>query len=89
MAETPAAKEQRRIPFRDKRVPASSGKPSGRLYSACNKGGTAGDYARPFLGRAFFVPTMDKDKIIVVNLSGRGDKDVAAIARYRGEDLHD
>ena len=23
------------------------------LYSACNKGGTAGDYARPFLGRAF------------------------------------
>lgn len=34
-------------------------------------------------------PTMDKDKIIVVNLSGRGDKDVAAIARYRGEDIHD
>ena len=32
-------------------------------------------------------PTMDKDKIIVVNLSGRGDKDVAAIARYRGEDF--
>lgn len=34
-------------------------------------------------------PTMDRDKIIVVNLSGRGDKDVAAIARYRGEDIHD
>jgi tryptophan synthase beta chain len=34
-------------------------------------------------------PTMDKDKIIVINISGRGDKDVAAIARYRGEDLHD
>ena len=34
-------------------------------------------------------PTMDKDKIIVVNLSGRGDKDVAAIARYRGVDLHE
>ena len=34
-------------------------------------------------------PTMDKDKIIVVNLSGRGDKDVAAIARYRGENIHD
>ena len=33
--------------------------------------------------------TMDKDKIIVVNLSGRGDKDVAAIARYRGEKLFD
>lgn len=34
-------------------------------------------------------PTLDKDKIIVVTLSGRGDKDVAAIARYRGRDLHD
>ena len=34
-------------------------------------------------------PTLDKDKIIVVNLSGRGDKDCAAIARYRGEDIHD
>lgn len=34
-------------------------------------------------------PTMDKDQIIIVTLSGRGDKDVAAIARYRGEDLHD
>ena len=32
---------------------------------------------------------MNKDQIIVVNVSGRGDKDVAAIARYRGEDLHD
>ncbi|WP_124039346.1 tryptophan synthase subunit beta [Neoactinobaculum massilliense] len=34
-------------------------------------------------------PTLSKDKIVVVTLSGRGDKDVAAIARYRGEDLHD
>lgn len=34
-------------------------------------------------------PTMDKDKIIVINLSGRGDKDVAAIARYKGVDLHE
>lgn len=34
-------------------------------------------------------PTLPKDKIIVVNLSGRGDKDVAAIARYKGVDLHD
>jgi tryptophan synthase beta chain len=34
-------------------------------------------------------PTMDKDKIIVVNVSGRGDKDVAAIARYRGENIND
>ena len=35
------------------------------------------------------VPTMEKDKIIVINLSGRGDKDVAAIARYMGVDLHE
>jgi len=34
-------------------------------------------------------PTMSKDQIIIVCLSGRGDKDVAAIARYRGVDLHD
>lgn len=34
-------------------------------------------------------PTMRKDQIIVVNVSGRGDKDVAAIARYRGIDLHE
>ncbi len=34
-------------------------------------------------------PTMDKDKIIVINLSGRGDKDVAAIARYRGENIYE
>lgn len=34
-------------------------------------------------------PEMDKDKIIICCLSGRGDKDVAAIARYRGVDLHE
>jgi tryptophan synthase beta chain len=34
-------------------------------------------------------PTLDKDKIIVINLSGRGDKDVAAIARYKGVDLYE
>jgi tryptophan synthase beta chain len=34
-------------------------------------------------------PTMDKDKIMVINLSGRGDKDVAAIARYKGEDIYE
>ncbi len=35
------------------------------------------------------VPKMDKDKIVVINISGRGDKDCAAIARYRGENIHD
>ena len=34
-------------------------------------------------------PTMEKDKIIVVNVSGRGDKVVAAIARYSGIDIHE
>ncbi|MDE6615099.1 MAG: tryptophan synthase subunit beta [Lachnospiraceae bacterium] len=34
-------------------------------------------------------PGMDKDQIIICCLSGRGDKDVAAIARYRGIDLHE
>ncbi|WP_400208001.1 tryptophan synthase subunit beta [Methanomethylophilus alvi] len=34
-------------------------------------------------------PMMDKDKIIVVTVSGRGDKDCAAIARYRGVDIHE
>ena len=34
-------------------------------------------------------PSMDPDQIIVVTISGRGDKDVAAIARYRGEDIYE
>ena len=34
-------------------------------------------------------PSFRKDQIIVVNISGRGDKDCAAIARYRGEDIHE
>ena len=35
------------------------------------------------------VPTMRKDQIVVINISGRGDKDVAAIARYRGVQIFD
>ena len=34
-------------------------------------------------------PTMGTDQILVVTVSGRGDKDCAAIARYRGEDLYE
>lgn len=34
-------------------------------------------------------PTMKKDQILVITISGRGDKDCAAIARYRGEDLYE
>ena len=34
-------------------------------------------------------PQCSKDKIIVITISGRGDKDCAAIARYRGEDIHE
>ena len=35
------------------------------------------------------VPAMKKEQIVVVTISGRGDKDCAAIARYRGEDIHE
>lgn len=34
-------------------------------------------------------PEMKKDEIVIVCLSGRGDKDVAAIARYRGREIHE
>ena len=34
-------------------------------------------------------PLMSPEKIIVVTISGRGDKDCAAIARYRGEDIYE
>ena len=34
-------------------------------------------------------PKMDKDKIIVITISGRGDKDCAQIARYRGENIYE
>lgn len=34
-------------------------------------------------------PKMDKDQLMVVNVSGRGDKDCAAIARYRGENINE
>lgn len=34
-------------------------------------------------------PTMGKDKIIVITVSGRGDKDCAQIARYRGEEIYE
>ena len=33
--------------------------------------------------------TMSKDQVMVINISGRGDKDCVAIARYRGEDIHE
>ena len=34
-------------------------------------------------------PAMDKEQILVITVSGRGDKDCAAIARYRGEIIHE
>ena len=34
-------------------------------------------------------PTLSKDKIMVITISGRGDKDCAAIARYRGENINE
>ena len=35
------------------------------------------------------VPKMNPDQLVVITVSGRGDKDVAAIARYRGEDIYE
>ena len=34
-------------------------------------------------------PTMEKDQIMIINLSGRGDKDVHQVARYRGVDINE
>ena len=34
-------------------------------------------------------PKMEKDQVMVITISGRGDKDCAAIARYRGEDIYE
>jgi len=36
-----------------------------------------------------YAPTLEKDKVLVVTLSGRGDKDVAAVAGYRGVNVHE
>lgn len=33
------------------------------------------------------IPTMSKDQIMVINISGRGDKDVYQVARYRGVEV--
>ncbi|MBO6215973.1 MAG: tryptophan synthase subunit beta [Lachnospiraceae bacterium] len=35
------------------------------------------------------VPEMSKDQSVIITISGRGDKDVAAIARYRGEEIYE
>ncbi|MGX2970833.1 tryptophan synthase subunit beta [Helicobacter sp. T3_23-1059] len=35
------------------------------------------------------IPKMPKDNIVVINLSGRGDKDCAAMARYKGEEIYE
>ena len=36
-----------------------------------------------------YAKELPKDKIVVINISGRGDKDVAAIARYRGVEIYE
>jgi tryptophan synthase beta chain len=45
--------------------------------------------AHALAGAMKIVPNMDKNQIVVVNISGRGDKDVAAIARYRGVNIYE
>jgi tryptophan synthase beta chain len=36
-----------------------------------------------------FVPGLDRDQSVIICLSGRGDKDVASIAKYRGKHIHE
>jgi len=36
-----------------------------------------------------FVPSLPKTESVIICLSGRGDKDVASIAKYRGVNLHE
>ncbi len=36
-----------------------------------------------------YAPKLGKDKVVVITISGRGDKDCAAIARYRGENIYE
>ena len=35
------------------------------------------------------VPKMNKDDIVIICLSGRGDKDVKAMAKYRGRKINE
>lgn len=50
---------------------------------------SAVESAHAIAGALKIAPNMKKDDVIIICLSGRGDKDVAAIARYRGVDLHE
>ena len=43
--------------------------------------------AHAFAHAQKIAPTMSADKIIVVTLSGRGDKDCASVAKFRGVNL--
>ena len=54
-----------------------------RRHHSRHRIGHAVAYARKL------APTMGSDQLLVVTISGRGDKDCTAIARYRGEDLHE
>ena len=59
-------------------------------YIARTEGITCAIESAPAVYEAMkLAPTLDKDDCIIVCLSGRGDKDVAAIARYRGRDIHE
>ena len=49
----------------------------------------ANEYAHAVAYAMKEAPKMDKDKMIVITISGRGDKDCAAISRYRGEDIYE
>ncbi|MFA6803988.1 MAG: tryptophan synthase subunit beta [Candidatus Methanomethylophilaceae archaeon] len=57
-------------------------------YIACTEGIICAIESAHAVAHAMKIaPTLSKDQIIVINLSGRGDKDVASIARYRGVNI--
>ena len=70
----------------------SSGASGGPSDGACSFGGApppgpAYSESTPFVEAKKMAPKMDKRQVLVVNLSGRGDKDVEEAARILGKDL--
>ncbi|GHV73412.1 tryptophan synthase beta chain [Spirochaetia bacterium] len=59
-------------------------------YLACSEGIICAiESAHAVAHARILAPKIGRDENIIICLSGRGDKDVAAIARYRGEDIHE
>ncbi|MDD7466148.1 MAG: tryptophan synthase subunit beta [Actinomycetaceae bacterium] len=59
-------------------------------YIACTEGIVAAIESAHAIAQVMkMAPQMRRDQVMICCLSGRGDKDVAAIARYRGKDIHE